>query len=356
MPDQSTGPTDADPTSVTGLTDRAEQALGSVLRRGSRVALVNFPNHGNPGDPAIWLGTRALLRRLGVRVGYSAAWWSLDPIALRRAVPNGPVLINGGGNLGDLYAGQQGARVRVLTELTDRDVVQLPQSIYFRDPANSARMADLIAAHGRFTLMVREGLSVQRARDELGIESVLSPDHALGLGRLHPIGDPTTDLLWLTRRPGDPEYSDLAEPPERPGLRRVEWLEQIGEHQATWSRSAKATLAANQWAMHRWKPSATGGRHLWPAVAATFSPIARQWTDRGVQILSSARVVVTDKLHGHLLCLMLGKPHVVLDNSYGKVSGTLDTWTGGLPGVHRADDADQALAIADELLAEEAAG
>ena len=61
---------------------------------------------------------------------------------------------------------------------------------------------------------------------------------------------------------------------------------------------------------------------------------------------------MTDKLHGHLLAALLGIPHVVLDNSYGKVSGTLEAWTAGLPGVHRADGPGEAMAAARDLLAQ----
>jgi pyruvyl transferase EpsO len=52
--------------------------------------------------------------------------------------------------------------------------------------------------------------------------------------------------------------------------------------------------------------------------------------------------VVTDRLHAHILCLLLGIPHAVLDNSYGKLTRFLDAWTGDIAGVHRADSAQHA--------------
>jgi pyruvyl transferase EpsO len=36
--------------------------------------------------------------------------------------------------------------------------------------------------------------------------------------------------------------------------------------------------------------------------------------------------VVTDRLHAHLLCLLLGLPHVVLNDRHGKVRGYWETW------------------------------
>jgi pyruvyl transferase EpsO len=65
--------------------------------------------------------------------------------------------------------------------------------------------------------------------------------------------------------------------------------------------------------------------------------------DRGCRTLAAGRVVVTDRLHAHLLSLLLGIPHGVLDNSYGKLFRFLDAWTGDAPGVHRFATAGEAL-------------
>ena len=72
--------------------------------------------------------------------------------------------------------------------------------------------------------------------------------------------------------------------------------------------------------------------------------------ERGCRLLSRGRVVLTDRLHAHILCTMLGIPHVVLDNHYGKVQNFIASWTSGSPLVRRASTPAQAVAIALELL------
>jgi len=336
---------------IEDLRASAREALAEVLDGARTVALVNFPNHGNPGDPAIWLGSRRLLSELGVRIGYASAWWDFDAASLRSAVGDAPVLLNGGGNFGDLYAGQQGTRVRVLSTLADNPVVQLPQSIHFADAANEAAMAELLAGHPRFTMMVREHRSAAIARDRLGVEPVLSPDHALGLGPLARTRTPKTPILWLTRVAGDLEYVDH-EPEPADDVRRVEWLHGVPEDQAGWDVVGRLALRVNENIHARWRPEMPTAALLHAVAARTYPPLAWRWVRRGVDLLSSAQVVVTDKLHGHLLAVLLGIPHVVLDNSYGKVSGTLEAWTAGLPGVHRADGPGEAMAAARDLLAQ----
>ncbi len=335
---------------IDDLRATARATLADALGGATTVALVNFPNHGNPGDPAIWLGTRRLLADLGVRIGYACAWWDFDAGSLRSAVGDAPVLINGGGNLGDLYAGQQGTRVEVLRTLRDNPVIQLPQSIHFRDPANEAAMAALIAAHPAFTLMVRDHRAEAIARDRLGVEPVLSPDHALGLGRLARTREADVPILWLARLPGDPEYVDHGEP-DGDDVRRVNWLVGVPEAEAEWDAVGRGLLAVNRRIQARWTPGVRGAGALHAVAERTYVPLAWRWVRRGVDLLCTGQVVVTNTLHGHVLATLLGIPNVVLDNSYGKVSGIVEAWTAGLPGVHQAADGAEALAIARGLVA-----
>jgi pyruvyl transferase EpsO len=63
-------------------------------------------------------------------------------------------------------------------------------------------------------------------------------------------------------------------------------------------------------------------------------------------------VVITDRLHGHILCTLLGIPHVVLDNSYGKIQGFLESFTGECELVRRAESPAEALEMAREFASE----
>jgi exopolysaccharide biosynthesis predicted pyruvyltransferase EpsI len=325
----------------------AREALVEALQGARSVGLINFPNHGNPGDPAIWLGTVSLLRDLGVRVTYSCASWNFDPDSARRATKGAPLLINGGGNLGDLYAGQQTTRERVLETMRDQRVVQLPQSMFFVDKAREEHFAALVREHGGVTLMARELLTQERMRNALGVDPIMSPDHAFWFSP-PPRVTPDHDLSWIIRSAQDPEFNPLAAPPADSGIEGFEWMDDVEAAQAHWDRWGRALLALN--VRLRVRPQV--GKKRWRLAAMTFEPLGRRWVDHGLKKLGSARVVVTDKLHGHILASLLGVPHVVLDNSYGKVSGTLDTWSQGLPGVHRANNGEEALRIARTLVEE----
>ena len=91
----------------------------------------------------------------------------------------------------------------------------------------------------------------------------------------------------------------------------------------------------------------------WPSRAhlrsTRYEAVAWARVIRACRLLSSGRAVITDRLHAHILCLLLDIPHIVLDNNYGKIVRFLDAWTGDFAGVYRAsseDDAEQWAAFA----------
>jgi pyruvyl transferase EpsO len=89
-----------------------------------------------------------------------------------------------------------------------------------------------------------------------------------------------------------------------------------------------------------------GGRARMTELA--YRERAQQRFDRGVTLLSSARQVITDRMHGHIMCVLLSADHCVLDNSYGKTSSFIEAWgTCNTEKAELAATVDEALAILD---------
>lgn len=49
------------------------------------------------------------------------------------------------------------------------------------------------------------------------------------------------------------------------------------------------------------------------------------------KILSRGRLIITDRLHVSIFSLLLGRPHVILNDRYKKVQNTRDTAFGDKP-------------------------
>lgn len=331
---------------LTMLRERIELAVGEALMPGDPVALVNFPNHANAGDPAVWLGEEAVLARLGVPVVHRASWESFDERALRSALPEGTVLVNGGGNFGDVYGNQESVRERVLEALRDHRVVQMPQSIWFRETANLERMRRLVEGHGSVTLLLRDDESFELAQELFAVPCRLCPDIALALEpRRRPL-DPEVPILWLARR--DQESTGYR-PPEAEDVRVVDWLGPVGGEPSPGPR-VRMLLAANRRLVGRSRANPGRRSGCDRLLTRTFAPLARYWVDRGCRILAEGQVVVTDRLHGHVLALLMGMPHVLVDNANGKLGALHRTWTCASPLVRLAEGPAEALAMARELV------
>jgi exopolysaccharide biosynthesis predicted pyruvyltransferase EpsI len=80
-----------------------------------------------------------------------------------------------------------------------------------------------------------------------------------------------------------------------------------------------------------------------------YERVATRRVRLGLAMIAPGRMLVTDRLHGHILACLLGRPNVVVDNSYGKVGAFVECWTKESPLVHRADGHAEALALALDL-------
>lgn len=317
--------------------------LEPLIGRGTRCALLNYPNNANAGDSAIWLGERTLLRELGAEIVYECEWRSFSSAALAGALDGDTlILLHGGGNFGDLYGGQQGVREQVLEQFKGVPVIQLPESIHFRKRRNLRRVRRLVNAHGSFTLLVREQQSLARAAEWFDVPLHLCPDMALALEPPARGAPPEVDLGWLVQSVRK-ERTGAPPPPREPGTIAFDWPTEYRAPVAEVAAASDSLLA-------RMRGDEAARRTLWPEFAATFEPLARDRVEAAVAALARGRVLVTERLHGQILALLHGTPNVSLDYNYGKTRSFHETWTHRWDGALMAASADEAARLARELL------
>ena len=292
-------------------------------------ALLDYPDHPNVGDSAIWLGSTAYFRdHRGREPRYVASTRAFSETALRRSLPDGPIFVHGGGNFGDLWPRHQEFREHLLERFPDREIIQLPQSIHFDDPGRAAETARAIARHGNFRLFVRDRPSYDFATAHFDCRTTLCPDMALFIGPLARTR-PVVDVFHLRRTDKERAVEEAAAETGHT-FRVADWLveDRFSLEAARLSRVLRQL--------------AGGPRGRLALRSASYAAAAVARVRRGCRLLSSGRVVITDRLHAHILCLLLGIPHAVLDNSYGKLGRFLDAWTGDAAGVYRAESAGDA--------------
>jgi pyruvyl transferase EpsO len=306
--------------------------LDRLVPAGTKCALIDAPLHSNVGDSAIWLGQRALLGALGANVRYACDLMSYDAGQLAACLPEGPILLGGGGRIGDLWPDNQELREQVMRDFPNRRIVQLPQSIHFTKHRNLTRARRVFDAHPDLTLLLRDRHSLHRARTVFEAPSLLAPDLAFAVppGALASAAV-THDVVWLARE----DKESAKGPPARRGPARepsggpyvFDWIREGGDE--SW-RQAKEALWRNR-ARALCRASSGDPTGAMPSLIAAYDGLARLQLARGCRLLTAGRVAVTDRLHGHVLCLLLDLPHVVVADRYGKTRNYWETWTAHRP-------------------------
>jgi exopolysaccharide biosynthesis protein PssK len=300
-------------------TRAADAVLARAIPADSEIVLLDYPDFSNIGDSLIWLGALSYLKSRGLRVRYVASIKNYDRRELRKCVKsNTVILFSGGGNFGTLYPHHQYFRELVLGDFPDVAAVQLPQSIHFDDPMELQRAQRSIAAHRKFTLLARDESALQFGREYFDCGIDLCPDMAFFLGPLTP-APALYDIAGLVRtdhESGGVLDAILRMAAEKYSVRSGDWIRDLSAPEIKLNKIIKCTRTLRD---------VFDGRHR--LLALLWNRLAQARLQRGSTMLSAGQLVVTDRLHGHILALLLGRPHIVVDNNNGKVAGFHRTWT-----------------------------
>jgi exopolysaccharide biosynthesis predicted pyruvyltransferase EpsI len=315
---------------IANLQDMIHACLKDYVPADEPFAILDFPDIRNCGDSAIWLGEMAYLRdRHGKRPAYVSRMRDFSAEDLERSVPTGPIFIHGGGNFGDLWISHQDFRERVLERFPGRQIVQFPQSIHYKSQERLETSARIIGRHKNFVLLVRDEESKVFAEKHFDCRVRLCPDMAFSIGPLAPEASEFPVLAMLR---ADLEKAGDADRSAYPDVPMEDWITESARR----VRVAKTLGAAS--ALLALKPAQMRLRKLDAAAHNRFR--------RGIRQISRGRAIVTDRLHVHICSLLIGRPHAVLDNSYGKIRRFMSAFSGGTELSYKAKSLDDGIAWA----------
>lgn len=291
-----------------GLIDQALSPSLHTLRAGP-YALLDYPDYGNVGDSAIWAGQIAwLAKNIGKPASYLTDVYA--PVAeVSSNVTSHTLLIQGGGNFGDLWPDNQDFREAIIAANPASTILQFPQSIHYDNPANLSATARILKPAKHLRLLVRDHESYALATQAFDCDVTLCPDMAFALGPLQRLGAPDLDVLLLMRT--DKEGVGHLPQSWPKGWKQDDWLEDTPNMHRDVLRDSriKAVMSLSPARMSR-----IARRNYY------YNQLAERRVTRGLKQLSRARFVITDRLHVHILSTLLGLPHCFLDNHYGKIS------------------------------------
>ncbi|NMG60586.1 polysaccharide polymerase [Geitlerinema sp. P-1104] len=335
-----------------------------------RCILLDYPSYPNIGDHLIWLGTLFYLREVAqADITYVASHSGFSDSRLAQEPENRPILLQGGGNLGDLWTLHQDFRERIIAKYPNHPIVILPQSIFFSSLDNLKKTANIFNAHPQLTIFARDNYSYQLASEHFHKCQVLkAPDMFFKMMDLKGATDnkrSKSSILYFCRQ--DKEANNDF-PPESLGLTDLvveDWVSYTWMAKAPedWPFYIPGTvrLIREGWQRGLATPREWLSRQQWNRrshYTSQFKQIDqpklqhRSWSmmHAGLYQLQQHRLVITNRLHGHLLCLCLGVPHVFLPNSYYKNELFYETWTQGIPFCRFVKEPDLVKPAVEELL------
>jgi exopolysaccharide biosynthesis predicted pyruvyltransferase EpsI len=316
--------------------------LDQHIPAGRPVALLQFPYDGNVGNHMMWVATTDYLKDRGIPVGYAAHANNYRARDMRRAIGDGPILFLGGVTISRLWPHHASNKREVAEQFPDNPIISLPSTVLFVDDADGKTAADMFGRHRNCVLMTRDPVSEGQARkvfpDNVRIMTV--PDLALRLPLQPRRGAPHIDILWLAR--DDQEAAGFKPPP---GVHVFDWpYVREGMRRAYYALRVSGVLSKL-----RLSPLGSPAAPVLNAqIAAAYRLASVDILRRGNEILDEGRVLVTDRMHPHILAALRGQDVVVLPDKFGKNRAVYDNYTKRFPSVFFASSPEEGLSIARE--------
>ena len=303
----------------------------------SDAVLLDTPRHRNAGDSLIWMGELRYLADLGVNVTYHTDIGRYFAEDLRRASAGAPVLLQGGGNFGDLYPAHDEFRRHIIRTLPRRRIIMLPQSMHYEHPRRATAVSADYASGTNLTILLRDSVSLAKALAMLPSADLrFCQDMAFGA----PLEDVTAgercEPLVLNRSDSETATGHLD-----PACPHTDWS-------FTSLTRLRWGLLIAAGALYRRSPRSIR-RALLPVSQGANSCCMRLNVGAAVRQFGRATVVATNRLHAHVLSALLGIPHVVTDNSYGKTAAIYNDYSGRFETAHWATTLDGAIVAATNL-------
>lgn len=279
--------------------------------------LIDLPYYLNVGDVLIWDGTEQLLAVVPYHCLERA---SFQTFSFRRFPKDVVILMQGGGNFGDLYPWHSEFRCKIIETYPDNPIIILPQSVHYEQIKNAVHDADIMRKHQMLTICARDMASYEiLKRFNFCTNIKLLPDMAfcMNINAMNAENTSNKTLLLLRNDQECPDHLDITKEIKESDVYIHDWFDQeqygdIGIQMLTLLGKAKtAPDEVNKFAYNIFRP----------------------WMlNHGENLLSEYSKIYSTRLHAFILGIMLGKNVVRLDNKYSKIANFYSTWlTDDLP-------------------------
>ncbi|HBR1484751.1 polysaccharide pyruvyl transferase family protein [Klebsiella quasipneumoniae] len=290
----------------------------------NEVIFLDYPVYLNVGDLLIYHGTENFFKEnnINIKLRRSNARYSVKEIK-KYINPNTVILMQGGGNFGDLYPEFQKFRQDVVSSFPDTRIIILPQTAFFENEHELNKSVKSFGAHKDLIIFSRDTRSLSIFK-KFTSQTFLMPDMAHSLWGTLPKSQKSKGTLYLIRN--DKEINQVQ--------RRLLEHKNGDDKYVDW----EDILTTKDLLMRKLcrKLDGIGGVTNLSVLKNISNVIWYNYTYKMVQryalYFTSHEKVVTSRMHGHIFSCLLSLPNDVIDNAYGKNSGYFKEWTYDIDG------------------------
>ncbi|MBD7970808.1 polysaccharide pyruvyl transferase family protein [Paenibacillus gallinarum] len=284
-----------------------------VVPSGSNIYYIDYPLHDNGGDLLIMKGTEKFFEDYNINV---LARYCINDFPKKITIPKDcTIVLHGGGNFGDLYPNYQGLRERIIQRYPNHRIVILPQTIYFENQSECDKSAAIINNHKDIHLFVRDKVSLELAHEKFSSCNLyLSPDMAHQLWPIVSLKESSKEMLCFLRLDKEANGSQ-----ERKELKSDNDYQDWGTLY-TFREQLTIKIISKMISLK----GRVGIRLPMNSIWYLYS---EHLLNKALNLFGTYKMVKTSRLHGHILSCLMDKPHILVDNSYGKNSNYYHTWT-----------------------------
>lgn len=296
-----------------------KETLDNLVPDGASYVLTDLPYHLNIGGLLIWEGTRQYFnyRKDMKCLGLSSSFTFNFPDLSEDTI----IFLNGGGSFGDLWAGSQQFRLKLVAHYKNNKIIILPQSIHYTD--NLLMLSDFnqFNKYKNTYFCFRDLPSFNLALRHLNSSRVfLVPDMALLIDtsayvtKKKVISD---KLLYIKRE--DKEWANKNILLPRDKIKIKDWPSFNSKNPNI--LLFRLLLRLNHMCLDK------GFNDMAPILDIYCNKVLRPTLIKmGVNFISNYDTVITFRLHGLILSFLLDRKIFFVDNLTQKLSAFVDTW------------------------------
>ena len=319
-----------------------ETLLPLVLPYKNTVYL-DLPFHTNLGDLLIWLGTEYFFRENSINCIYRNSIHTSEKMKINK---DSLIFLHGGGNFGDVWRDHQDFRIKVIQKYLNNRIIMFPQTVYYSDIELMKSDAKVFAEHKDLYLCARDKVSYDILKKNFTNKILLVPDMAYYIPQISFTNSILNNKpLYIQRVDG--EINTLYDTYAQSFNCEVADWPTIGSDRERFKRFYNQSILRKIFAIFYNYEKNSMDRFVLNWYTYNYllnlnkkynnkiESFVNYWTTKrllqsvleiGTKFLSNNKVIYSSRLHVCILCSIMDRTCVLMDNSYGKNYNFYRTW------------------------------